>query len=497
MTAVATPVTRAATRVGGMRTALVMFETRRLLRSPALWVAAVAVFALRTFYTWGWLPDLTTETINTAGTALLLTAVVMVQANLAATRDQRHGLPETLGAVPVAAEVRTLAAAVATAAVGAALSGLVMGLHLLIHSLAGPVVGRFDPYEPLGAVTATALAAVLGVAIGRWLPWLVAGPLAVFAFALVVLFTGTGEAGGWWFLVIAQHMPEWGDRPSGSHLVYLLAMTVLVVAVALLRHGPRPLRVGAAVAALAVALPAGIVTASRAPVLPWTLPRHEQAAVPNHLGEHVCEKRDAVTYCAYPGYTAWVPIWEEIMRPVVAAVPPAAAGRIPVVRQETLRDNRTPAVGRTVSTWMVWPSGYAGPHRALLAGTAAATVVGMRSSGLRWGQNRVCDARNQARTVVALWLAGQKEPLLSPGSHVHWLAQGATRDISSQLGEAQYGSSELGYARRLLEQPGARERIWAGWDTLVRPGTTLAEALPLLGLREEFPIEAPRGTTCR
>jgi hypothetical protein len=479
--------------------ALLRFEAGRLLRSRALWGAVLAVLALRTFYTWEYLPNLTMEPVTTAGTALLIAAVVLVSANLAVTRDRRGGLAETLGAVPGGADVRTWSVGVATTAVGAAVTGLVVGAHLLVRSFMGPVGGRFDPYEVLGAAAVTALAAVLGVALGRWLPWLITGPVAVFVLALVTMVNMVGEFGGWYWLGIFQHGPEWGDRPSGPHLIYLVAVTAAVGAAAMLKYGPRPARVVAAVAALAVAVPSGAAQAD-APVLPWTVPKAERAAAANPLGARVCERRGAVTYCAYAGYTDWIPLWEKVMRPVVAAVPPAAAGRIPVVAQDTVTfDDLSARSPAAVRTWLVWPrEGTAAPHRVYLAGTAAATIVGLRTDGTRDGwRTDPCDARGQARAVIALWLAGQSGPLLAPGSHLLWIGEGRTASISSQLGGFEVGAAERGYAQRLLDQPGARERVWAEWDTLVSPETTVAQALPLLGLRREFPQERPRGEVCR
>ncbi|MFC4530544.1 hypothetical protein [Sphaerisporangium dianthi] len=46
-----------------------------------------------------------------------------------------------------------------------------------------------------------------------------------------------GEYGGWFWPVIAGHELEWGPRPSGTHLLYLAALVVLLGALALLRHG--------------------------------------------------------------------------------------------------------------------------------------------------------------------------------------------------------------------------------------------------------------------
>ncbi|MEU1725792.1 hypothetical protein [Nonomuraea sp. NPDC005692] len=68
--------------------------------------------------------------------------------------------------------------------------------------------------------------------------------------------------------------------------------------------------------------------------------------------------------------------------------------------------------------------------------------------------------------------------------------------MQSPLGMIRYGAAELGYARRLLTTPDARQRIWTHWRTLVKPGTTVEQALPLLGLRPEFPADPVKGQPC-
>ncbi|RBQ19245.1 hypothetical protein DP939_15015 [Spongiactinospora rosea] len=490
-------------RPGRVFAALLRFEALHLLRSPALWVAAVAVLGLRAYQTWNWLPDMSVETVGTVSTALLISATVLILANLAGTRDRRRGLPETLSALPSRARQRTSAVTVATAAVGATVSGAVMGTHLLARSiLAEPAAGRFDGYEVIGGMAATALFAVVGVAIGRWVPSLVAGPLALAVLGCLCIFGITLWQGGWLVPVVMFHSPERGPRPSEAHAVYLMAMVVVISVLAALRHGVRAVPVVAGTVGLAVAVGAGAWVIRDAPPSPWlTSPRTYPPPPGYDYAAQVCRTGDAVTVCAFPDYQAWIPEWSKVVEPIATAVPPQARDAIPLIRQETLSrpysgDDTRP----TVNVWMTLPRrGAAEIQRAYLAGLTAATVTGLRNGrpGKRWTAegSSGCGARGQARTLVALWLAGRSGPLLPAGGVRVWLGEGSVV-AASQLGAVRYGAAELSYARRLLARPDARQRIWAAWDRLTDPKTSLAEALPALGLRAEFPIARAEGQPC-
>ncbi|GAA3012614.1 hypothetical protein GCM10017559_39520 [Streptosporangium longisporum] len=176
-------------------------------------------------------------------------------------------------------------------------------------------------------------------------------------------------------------------------------------------------------------------------------------------------------------------------------VPRRARERIPVIRQVPAGGPASDDPG-TPRTWTVW-STDPGRHRALLAGRVAATVTGLEHG---------CAGPGRARTVVALWLAGRAGPLLEAPGPDDWRrghseeaspawqlrvpmgGDGRELRLPGQLG-VRYGAAEVGYARRLLERPDAVRRVRAGWDVLTAPETTVEQALPLLGLRSEFPAD--------
>ncbi|GAA3254225.1 hypothetical protein [Nonomuraea helvata] len=460
-----------------MTGSLALFEARRLLRSPVLWGAAVLALAAAVAGGSAWLPDMTMVTIGSVTASTIVGAAIMISANLAAGRDRRHGLPETLGALPGRAVTRTRAVVLAAPAVGALVAAVMIAAHLGYVWATGPVAGRIDVYEALGGVALAMLAAGVGAALARWTPWLVMPPLLICLLAFAVAVNPRGEYAGGFLPLVMNHSLEWGPRPSRQHLAYLVAVGVVLAAAALLRHGLRPVRAVALLAALAVAVPAGMAATA-------------SARSGTKLPAQVCRTYEGVSYCVYPDYVAWIPVWGRALHPVLSAVPERVRARIPVVRQRvpTLRalsEVEGPA------TWTVWSTDPA-QHQALLLGEVAGTLTGLNTAGCHAGR---------AQAMVALYLVGRAGPLLDAPPPEAWEGRGdryvvevpmganGSLAVPGQLHGSRYGAAEVGYARRLLERPDAAERVRAHWDALTAPGTTIEQALPLLGLREEFPVK--------
>ncbi|MEV4113800.1 hypothetical protein [Nonomuraea sp. NPDC049695] len=461
--------------------ALFLFESRRLVRSPLLWGTAVPALLVCLLWNQDLAFDAGRETAELPTVMLLLAAGTAYAACLAVSRDQRHGMPVTLGALPVQAGGRTLAVLLAASTVAAATAALVTVTCLLGRwAASGTAAGRPDLFDALTGVGVAAFAAALGTAAGRWVPSLFAGPLTItFGAGLQVMgnILWNYLPGGEWLapvnpLIDLPLRPA--SRPTGWHLAYLAGLAVALGALALRKHGTSRWQLVAAVAALAVAVPSAVV-------MTRTGGRIGGAPPPGH-----CRDLDGVRYCAYEDYLAWIPEWARTLRPVLAAAPPAARARLTEVRQS----DSVPAAPGTVHAGTVW--GKASQRR--LAGEAAALMTGLtprRPAALVDGPAQrqpaggepVCDASGQARAVVALWLMGQTVRL----------------DPPAQLGDAvQAGTSDLALARRLLGLLEAGKRIRAHWATLVDPGTTTRQALPLLGLQPERTVTAgqPGRRTC-
>ncbi|WP_433425315.1 hypothetical protein ACQP1V_20400 [Microtetraspora malaysiensis] len=491
-----------------MTRALFLAEVRRLARSPIPWAAAALCLGLRLAATWELLPDMSVEPVGTSGALLLLAAAMMLSAHLAISRDVRGGMGETLAAVPGRAVRRTAAALAASVTVGTGLASAVMAAYLLARQAMGPVAGVFDPFEAIGGVLAVPFAAALGALLGRWAPRPVAVPLAVFLIGAFTWLNGQQSGYGGWFLpVVLFHRPDWPPRPSAEHVVYLVAAVALFAALALLRHGRTWPRLAAAGAAAAVTVTTGTAATAAAPGAEMNTaqlkgPEASFALMGAQVRERFfgpgarrCEKHGPVTYCAYRDYAAWIPEWVSAVDPVMRALPPAERGRFPMVGQLTdswwhVDGDEEPSVAKF--TFMVWGrAGAEDAYRAVLASGIVRSVTGLLPQ-----ERTGCDARGQSRAVVALWLLGQAVPPAPPRDRQVQIGSSVFAEERSPLGAIRYGTAELGYARRLLAAPDAKQRIWAHWDTLVKPGTTVEQALPLLGLRPEFAAEPPVGQPC-
>ncbi|WP_214410468.1 hypothetical protein [Sphaerisporangium fuscum] len=179
---------------------------------------------------------------------------------------------------------------------------------------------------------------------------------------------------------------------------------------------------------------------------------------------------------------------------MAGALPPRQRSHLPVVRQATSSWWLYDHDDESITTFMTWGRARAADeHRATLASDLIRQVTGLRHS--QTGAAEWCDARGQARTLVALWLLGQVVPPELPRMRSFEICAGVYTEGPLPL-NFWYGAAELGYARRMLAAPGTRDRLWAHWDTLTRPGTTLDQALPLLGLRPEFAPEPVRSRPC-
>jgi hypothetical protein len=468
-----------------------LLETRRLLRNPYLCAVVVATLGLLVWAQRNQLPNLSEVTVTAALATSLIAATLMVVANLAALRDQREGVPETLAALPGQASVRTRAILLASGLLGAALTGAVIGAHLLIRSAQGPAAGDVDVREILAAVAATAILAALGVALGRWVPTAIAAP-AVFAVMVIGFCTGPLFLLAWFLPVTAPYELQAFGRPAGWRLLYLGAVLVLLAALAMLRHGRRPLWLAVAAAAVAAVVPAGIGMAAAAPPMGGLVQSGEPS--PGDP-DRECVERNRVTYCHLPGFEPWIPFWERAAGPVLSAVPPDERHRLPAIVQST--ETSPPAVageGR-VLVGMTWGRGGAEvADRTRLAGAIAGLTTGLADPGrtFDYDEQPWCDGRGQARTVVTLWLAGQAAPLLAADTEVGW--SGGSQE--SYLGNVEYGERELGYARLLLDRPQTRELVGQHWDRLLDPDTTIEAALPLLGLPAQSGAEPLSGRPC-
>lgn len=247
-----------------MALALGRTEGKRLLRHPA-YLAGVALsiaflFLVRQLV--GGSPDVPFVLWTGLG-VYPIAAGTFLATFTAAVRSRRHGTDELYGTQPAAAAVRTAGHLVA---VGWGVAGSIALLavagvwHQLWDGVLVPMPGEVVATVPHVIELAVgpllvAFFGVLAVAVARWIPSLLALPLA--AVALLVHFvTGSWGIGGTarWFLPLVTHevqagwvqvTPDYGYGIVASfervalawHDAYLVALVVSFGAVALLRHG--------------------------------------------------------------------------------------------------------------------------------------------------------------------------------------------------------------------------------------------------------------------
>ena len=226
--------------------ALALQEARRLLRHP-LTVLGFAVFAfnavLTVFEDYG--PRSAFETVN-----LILTfypgMLLVLAANLVATRDVRAGAGEVLGPLPAREEERVKALALASLA--PALVGLlsVLALHAAYLALDRYFVAPGLWHMVSGPVTLVG-ACLFGLMLGVWAPARTAGLVgAVALIAASVWVDGRGDghlfgtAVSWarW----GMYADDWGGIYAGSpawHVGYLVALCLMAFAAAWVRVASR------------------------------------------------------------------------------------------------------------------------------------------------------------------------------------------------------------------------------------------------------------------
>jgi hypothetical protein len=433
---------------------LARVEAVKLLRSPVVLAGSALSVAAFTFASrYYGAPAYQRIDILTGAALLPLAAASLLATNLAALRSRRDGTDELFEGTVVPISVRTLAHAASVAAPVAL--GAAMVVAFLLAALPFGPVGAPRLAELLSGPAAVAAAGCLGVALARWWPSPLLGPIAVVALAVVQVTTNVqGVVNGdaqrvRWLLPWASlsldgnPAPELVLRPSGWHVVYLLAAAATTTALAVLRHRATRRRVVAFAVALAVAVGAGAVEL-QPPGRARLLEIADWAMRPD--AHQVCEVRDGVRYCVYPSYRSWVDRWAATGSAVVRLVPPDELPPDVMVQQVATFDGNGTSLalvgfalangappGRGIRVGIRWPGDESEDRaRMALALGLSGEVVGLpaawpprtfslndvrRMMAARRIDNPTsdrplpsCDVLGQARAAVALWLAAIAEP---------------------------------------------------------------------------------------
>ncbi len=444
----------------------------------------------------------------------VLTAwAAVVASGMAVLRSRRYRTEELWATLPTTPITRTSAHLAAT------LVGLPAGLAVLAFTLA-LTWSQGKTGSPLWADVLVAPlivmgAGVVGVVVARWLP------RAVFLYAATLAVTALqtnfwyGDDRWRWL-----HFSTYGNDPPVAydalygrvewHLVYVVGLIVLAGLLALVRHGWSRAATGVAVVAAVLVVPAA-----------WIQTRpYAEADVARILGRleepesyQVCRTDGGVMYCANPREVATIDSWSRPVSGVVERVPAQAVPAGLEVRQrpsielldQAIPDGvRQPLEADPTRVWIddghVHPSGwvdasYSGELR--LAYQAASAVVGLP---VTWtAGTEQCLASGQARSVVALWLAGSATAgseaslrnlaaeFAGTGEPVHL----DDTDIEGTSLVLEHGSvldpADLAAAVRLvdldLEATQVRALLTQHWDEVLDPTTPTYKVLTWAGAR--------------
>lgn len=499
--------------------ALGWVEARCLVMSVSFAVgilfSVVALFALAT----GGLDngELVGRVVRHLGlVAYPLAGMTLLAANRATLRSRREGTEELFTTTPTNTTTRTGAhlLALSTSIVAGSILMAVSLVVIVLRDGSGPL-GRGWIAEALAGVALVAGAGALGVFLARWLPHGIVAPFALMAILLATIalngmrpFANPTRFFAPWASPAPDLAPDFVMRPSWSHLVYLVGLVALVTTLALTRTGRgRPI-VSALIAASVVT--AGGAWLQHRPISNGSAARI--GALIEHPAAHqTCRAQAGVRACAYAGSTAVLDEWMEPALRVRAALPDMSRDREYRIVQrvgEAGVPHLDPKVRSRIDL-AAWQSDDGVEHPGfawqdsefVFALLPAQSAVDLPMSTAR---GRVpCYAGNQARAVVALWLAGQAvdrataDWAIDPSAEIdtngatwhsnrapwaltRWPATWET-DIDAPV---IWARSDLAAARQLLLRPRADvlPALHADWAHLTAPSTTTSELVASLSL---------------
>ncbi|HEX9774289.1 MAG TPA: hypothetical protein VGB83_01740 [Actinomycetota bacterium] len=484
---------RVAVRIAG-------FLVRRARRSIFAYLACAAAPAILLTAVADVIPLLHRDDAWIGVSIYPLCGMAMVLQNAAAIRARRdatgtRGVPSSAATVAMSLVISSLWYA--------GLAGAVAGAEVVLLKVLGGV-GSPAPLEILTVVPAVFAAGGLGVAVAYLFPSRLVAFVAVAGLITLHVVLGLGYVAKWFGLLAAPEFAplprEVVARPVGAHLVYLAGLAMAFGAFALLRAGAGERRLLAAVTALGVIAAGAISTVeglghTRASTI---------AARPR-----ACRTIDRVSVCVHPGYEGYLDLAEPIVRRTLVRVP-AAARPAMTIEQDlgalgvwlsysdlgfgsawSRHGEQDLMLGLSVGVRAVgFPLGVATYPTRAARGAAGSIAHPMPTR---------CYAYDEARAVVALWLAMQasreartqllREASWHPGPSVY----GSKRrprlyyvPWALGLGNARgtwLGSAELAVALALERRDNAALMVTKHWEVLTDPRTTTQEAESILGLR--------------
>lgn len=498
---------------------LARFEAIRILRHPVTWIGVLVSIWLMWSLGGDVAPILERDSVFLAGTVLPLGAAALIVANFAVLRHRKD--PETLDATPSDVRRRTLGVFLGLGA-PVLLAGLVQGIGLVFLLMGGPI-GTIDWVELAGGPAAVALLGAAGVFLGRRLPHPIVPLIALVALAMfqilsspdAQMFSPAQPAANvewlapWMTPSAFSPIEELAFRPSLPHLGYVLVLALLLATFALPMGRPGSLirltmagAFAAAVIAVSLSLPAD--GRSR---FDWA----EAAA------NQVCVEADSIEYCAFGFYEDWIPRWQHAVDAVDALAPVSVHTVLQRPPNISWDEPGTLEQDGLILANTSWDREWAVPHfRLALALRAALSSVGLPTAPeLRpytgaeiesiVAQNpgypgdlraqleaeqpipKHCSAFDQARAVLAVWLAGAAlengkqglEEILrdQPPTGSLWMNDTHDWPVLISVSDARIAQTLLS-----LPVPQVRQELQERWDSVTDPATTSSDLASWFGL---------------
>ncbi|MEA2686388.1 MAG: hypothetical protein QOE93_1583 [Actinomycetota bacterium] len=503
--------------------ALARVEARRLLRHPSFVIGTALTILLvdSAGYT-----NILPEVDSAAVVALAIMGwATLIATNLAALRSRRDGTDELFDSLPTPVTARTAAHLVS--GLGAVpVAVLVLGGYVA-YLMATGSIGSPNVAELLVGPLLVAGGAALGVLVARWAPHPLVAPLVVVATVFMQGKLSESEVSPFrWmaFSVDGVGLDDGNPFPGQVdwHVLFLLGTVAIAAALALGRHGFSRRVTTFLVGAVVVS-----AVAAFAQTRPLSDGNARRQALALTAPELACEVRGGVRYCVEPGYEVRFGQWDPPVQAVLARVPGSVRERGLVVsmREPNVVGNQNctpkpmleqvPAPVRALVTpEQVWPADNAvhpwrywpwDPGCSFTDhGTVLTVQVGSWAVGLPPAQSATppCVASGQARSVLALWLAGQS----TPGAPA---ALAEVLRTSERLGSVDtiefdsnnwpnwgvaFAHTDVAAALALLQRPGddVGRIVSANWDRLTDPSTPSSDLTALVGLPGPAPaVTAP------
>ncbi|WP_328653320.1 hypothetical protein OG598_05420 [Micromonospora sp. NBC_00330] len=494
--------------------ALARFESVRMLRHP-LTIAAALLFLGP--WLWGSLsgsanryPVLPDELITIQLLALpILGGSALIVANLVTLRAHRHHVDASYDVLVLPPAWRVGGFLLALLPL-AGLSLLLVGVRVGVSAALPGAAGSVDVAAMLTPSALTLLLGAVGVLAGVLIRSVLVAPLLVLLvlvleYAAIMVTTLMLIGTGWRFLfpVYISEFPApvpagVSDRPAARHLVYLVGITVLLVAAAVARAHARRSVVAAGLAVGLILTVGGGLAQSR-PDPDIAVARATVKDRPASIQS--CVPRGDVTYCYFEGFDGFVPGWESVVTAVRAVVPDSAASSGPplAVRQRALAEEISAGGSgsvaeamQAVAAWKVEDAAAGTPEAVRVdtawgddrAAAALAAEVAYRLMAAKAfdGGNFLCGAR----AALLVWLVGRASPTTLAGMRsLDETSTGALvfSDVSGLYGilapdRAAAPALEL-LERQSDEVPPLVERHWA---ELTAPDTPLERFGAIFGV---------------